>query len=65
MQAADGSGDTGNVSDYNGGQGMLVQLDHVKKEYEDFALELDMQIPENRVTGLIGANGAGKSTAFN
>ena len=43
---------------------MLVQLDHVKKEYEDFALELDMQIPENRVTGLIGANGAGKSTAF-
>ena len=43
---------------------MLVQLDHVKKEYEDFALELDMQIPENRVTGLIGANGAGKSTTF-
>ena len=29
---------------------MLIQLDHVKKEYEDFTLELDMQIPENRVT---------------
>lgn len=43
---------------------MLIQLDHVKKEYEDFTLELDMQIPENRVTGLIGANGAGKSTTF-
>lgn len=43
---------------------MLIQLDHVKKEYEDFTLELDMHIPENRVTGLIGANGAGKSTTF-
>lgn len=43
---------------------MLIQLDHVKKEYGDFTLELDMQIPENRVTGLIGANGAGKSTTF-
>ena len=43
---------------------MLIQLDHVKKEDEDFTLELDMHIPENRVTGLIGANGAGKSTTF-
>ena len=43
---------------------MLIQLDHVKKEYEDFTLELDMHIPENRVIGLIGANGAGKSTTF-
>ena len=43
---------------------MLIQLDHVKKEYGDFTLELDMQIPENRVIGLIGANGAGKSTTF-
>ena len=43
---------------------IIIQLDHVKKEYGDFTLELDMQIPENRVTGLIGANGAGKSTTF-
>ena len=43
---------------------MLIQLDHVKKEYGDFTLELDMQIPENRVTGMIGAYGAGKSTTF-
>lgn len=43
---------------------MLIQLDHVKKEYGDFILNLNMQIPKNRVTGLIGANGAGKSTAF-
>lgn len=60
----DRTGNLRNISDYNGGWGMLIQLDHVKKEYGDFTLELDMQIPENRVTGLIGANGAGKSTTF-
>ena len=43
---------------------MLIQLNHVKKDYGDFLLDLDMQIPENKVTGLIGANGAGKSTTF-
>lgn len=44
---------------------MLIQLDHVKKEYEDFTLELDMHIPENRVTGLIGANGPVKVRHLN
>ena len=43
---------------------MLVQLDRMKKEYDGFSLELNMEIPENKVTGLIGANGAGKSTTF-
>ena len=43
---------------------MLVQLDRVMKEYGSFALELNMQIPENQIIGLIGANGAGKSTTF-
>ena len=43
---------------------MLVQLDHVIKNYGSFTLELNMQIPENRIIGLIGANGAGKSTTF-
>ena len=43
---------------------MLVQLEHVMKEYGSFALELNIQIPENRIIGLIGANGAGKSTTF-
>ena len=43
---------------------MLVQLDRVRKKYGSFALELNMEIPENQVTGLIGANGAGKSTTF-
>ena len=43
---------------------MLVQLDHVRKTYGSFTLELNMQIPENQIIGLIGANGAGKSTTF-
>ena len=43
---------------------MLVQLDRMKKEYDGFSLELNMDISENQVTGLIGANGAGKSTTF-
>ena len=43
---------------------MLVRLDHVRKKYGSFTLELDMQIPEDQIIGLIGANGAGKSTTF-
>ena len=43
---------------------MLVQLDRVRKKYGSFTLELNMQIPENQIIGLIGANGAGKSTTF-
>ena len=43
---------------------MLVQLEHVRKKYGSFTLELNMQIPEDRIIRLIGANGAGKSTTF-
>lgn len=43
---------------------MLAELDHVKKQYGDFKLDCSIEIPEDRVTGLIGANGAGKSTTF-
>lgn len=43
---------------------MLARLDHVKKQYRDFTLDCSMEIPEDCVTGLIGANGAGKSTTF-
>ena len=41
-----------------------MQLEHVRKKYGSFTLELNMQIPEDRIIGLIGANGAGKSTTF-
>lgn len=43
---------------------MLVQLDHVEKHYKGFSLDCSMNIEEGTVTGLIGANGAGKSTTF-
>ena len=41
---------------------MLAELDQVKKQYKDFTLDCSMKIQEDCVTGLIGANGAGKST---
>ena len=43
---------------------MLAELDQVKKQYKDFTLHCSMKIQEDCVTGLIGANGAGKSTTF-
>ena len=43
---------------------MLLKLDHVKKTYGTFSLDVSMQLAEGQVIGLIGANGAGKSTTF-
>ena len=43
---------------------MLLEMDHVKKSYKDFSLDCSLQVMEGKITGLIGANGAGKSTAF-
>lgn len=43
---------------------MLAELCQVKKQYKDFTLNCSMEIQEDCVTGLIGANGAGKSTTF-
>lgn len=42
----------------------MLKFEGVKKHYKDFGLDLTMEVPEGYVTGLIGANGAGKSTAF-
>ena len=42
----------------------MLKFEGVKKHYKDFELDLTMEVPEGYVTGLIGANGAGKSTAF-
>ncbi len=42
----------------------MLKFESVKKHYKDFELDLTMDVPEGYVTGLIGANGAGKSTAF-
>ena len=40
----------------------MLKFEGVKKHYEDFELNLTLEVPEGYVTGLIGANGAGKST---
>lgn len=42
----------------------MLKFEGVKKHYKGFELDLTMEVPEGYVTGLIGANGAGKSTAF-
>lgn len=42
----------------------MLELRNVKKKYKDFELDCSMRVPAGTVVGLIGANGAGKSTAF-
>ena len=42
----------------------MLQMDHLVKTYGSFRLECTMELKPGRVTGLIGRNGAGKSTAF-
>lgn len=43
---------------------MLLKLENVQKNYKDFKLNCSLQVEEGCVTGIIGANGAGKSTTF-
>lgn len=43
---------------------MILKLDHVQKKYNDFTLDCSLELAEGCVTGLIGSNGAGKSTTF-
>lgn len=43
---------------------MLLNLEHVQKSYGTFALDVSLKVQEGQVIGLIGANGAGKSTTF-
>ena len=43
---------------------MKLEFNQVVKKYEGFQLDCPMTVEEGCVTGLIGRNGAGKSTAF-
>lgn len=43
---------------------MFLKLENVEKKYKDFTLRCSMEVKEGYITGLIGANGAGKSTTF-
>lgn len=42
----------------------MFRLESVKKQYKDFALDVTMEVRTGYVTGVIGKNGAGKTTAF-
>ena len=42
----------------------MIELKNIKKQYNDFCLECSLEVGEGQIVGLIGRNGAGKSTAF-
>lgn len=43
---------------------MMLQIDHLRKNYKTFSLDCSLRLLPGRVTGLIGQNGAGKTTTF-
>lgn len=43
---------------------MTLVLENVKKKYKTFELNMSMTLEAGTITGLIGRNGAGKSTTF-
>lgn len=42
----------------------MLKIEHLKKNYGNFSLDCSLEVKEGCVTGLIGQNGAGKSTTF-
>ena len=42
----------------------MIKMKNVCKTYEGFQFDLSMEVPNGRITGLVGKNGAGKSTAI-
>lgn len=42
----------------------MLKLENVKKQYDGFELDCSLEVKEGCVTGLVGKNGAGKSTVF-
>lgn len=41
----------------------MITMQNVRKTYGNFIFEMSMELPEGQILGLIGKNGAGKSTA--
>lgn len=42
----------------------MVKVENLIKNYGDFKLEVSLEIPDGAVTGIVGKNGAGKSTTI-
>lgn len=42
----------------------MLKVKHLKKNYASFSLDCSLEVKPGYVTGLIGQNGAGKSTTF-
>lgn len=42
----------------------MLKIEHLRKDYKSFSLDCTMEVKQGRVTGLVGQNGAGKSTTF-
>ncbi len=42
----------------------MLKIEHLKKQYSNFSLDCSLEVQEGCITGLIGQNGAGKSTTF-
>lgn len=42
----------------------MLQVKNLKKDYKNFSLNCSLEVKKGQITGLIGENGAGKSTTF-
>lgn len=42
----------------------MIKITNLQKNYKDFSLNVSLEVPAGTVTGLIGKNGAGKSTTI-
>ena len=42
----------------------MLRIENLRKSYDTFRLDCSMEVLSGRVTGLVGQNGAGKSTTF-
>ena len=40
----------------------MIEIDKLTKQYGDYCLDISLEIPDGMITGVIGKNGAGKST---
>ena len=43
---------------------LAIEIRGLEKHYKDFDLKLDLELPEGCILGLVGENGAGKTTAI-